>query len=113
MKHMFTLQELADDPSELLFIKDDIRVECAKIGEVTNVVVYDKEPDGVVMVRYSDKANAQTAVRKFNGRMYDNRKVEAYIADGSEKFEKSHKGDTESEAKRLEDFGKFLEGDEA
>lgn len=42
----------------MLEIKEDIREECAKLGEVTNVVLYDNEPDGVASVRF---ANAQAA----------------------------------------------------
>lgn len=41
LKHMFTLQELADRPEALLEIKEDVREECEALGEVTNVVLYD------------------------------------------------------------------------
>ena len=41
LKHMFTLQELEEDPSLLLDLKEDVREECATLGVVTNVVLYD------------------------------------------------------------------------
>lgn len=41
LKHMFTLQELEEDASLLLDLKDDVREECSSLGEVTNVVLYD------------------------------------------------------------------------
>jgi len=41
LKHMFTLAELEEDPSLLLDLKEDVREECATLGEVTNVVLYD------------------------------------------------------------------------
>lgn len=41
LKHMFTLQELEEDPSLLLDLKEDVREECATLGDVTNVVLYD------------------------------------------------------------------------
>lgn len=41
LKHMFTLQELEEDSSLLLDLKDDVREECSTLGEVTNVVLYD------------------------------------------------------------------------
>lgn len=41
LKHMFTVQELEQDPSLLLDLKEEIREECEKLGEVTNVIVYD------------------------------------------------------------------------
>ena len=41
LKHMFTLDELNEDPSLLLDLKEDVREECAMLGDVTNVVLYD------------------------------------------------------------------------
>lgn len=46
---MFTLQELEEDPTLLLDLKEDVRDECEKTcGEVTNVTLYDvSDPDPV------------------------------------------------------------------
>jgi HIV Tat-specific factor 1 len=63
LKHMFTLKELAEDPAALLDIKEDIRDECAKLGSVTNVVLYDKEEDGVATVRFATSEAANACVR--------------------------------------------------
>jgi hypothetical protein len=52
-----------EDPAAILDIKEDIRDECSKLGDVTNVVLYDKEPDGVVTVRFSDPEGARQCVR--------------------------------------------------
>jgi HIV Tat-specific factor 1 len=41
LKHMFTLQELEEDPSLLLDLKEDVREECETLGDVTNVVLFD------------------------------------------------------------------------
>ncbi|CAG8802280.1 29215_t:CDS:2, partial [Racocetra persica] len=41
LKYMFTLEELENDVSLILDLKEDIREECQKLGEVTNVVLYD------------------------------------------------------------------------
>ena len=41
LKHMFTLQELRDDPTLLLDLKEDVREEAESVGDVTNVVLYD------------------------------------------------------------------------
>jgi HIV Tat-specific factor 1 len=38
---MFTLRELEEDASLLLDLKEDVREECATLGDVTNVVLYD------------------------------------------------------------------------
>ncbi|EZF29728.1 hypothetical protein H101_06616 [Trichophyton interdigitale H6] len=63
LKHMFTLQELEEDPAAILDIKEDIREECSKLGEVTNVVLYDKEESGIATVRFSDPECAQACVQ--------------------------------------------------
>ena len=54
---------MQEDPAAILDIKEDIREECAKLGEVTNVVLYDKEPDGVASVRFSNPEAANACVR--------------------------------------------------
>lgn len=91
LKHMFTLKELEEDPAAILDIKEDIREECGKLGEVTNVVLYDLEKDGVASVRFANTESAKACVRLMNGRKFDGQEVEAYITDGKEQFKKSKK----------------------
>lgn len=110
---MFTLKELEDDPSALLDIKDDIREECAKFGEITNVTLYDKEEDGVVTVRFSNAMSSKACIKALDGRKFGGQSVEAMVADGSEKFKKSRKGTDDDDAARLEKFGSAIEGGEA
>lgn len=38
---MFTLEELEEDATLLLDLKEDVREECSSLGDVTNVVLYD------------------------------------------------------------------------
>ena len=115
LKHMFTLKELAEDPSAILEIKEDIRGECGKLGEVTNVVLFDKEADGVVSVRCSTTQAADACVRMMNGRHFGGLKVEANISQGGERFKKTNErkaaledSDSEEE-RRLNEFGEWLE----
>ncbi len=58
LKHMFTLEELKEDPSLLLDLKQDVREECEKLGIVTNVVLYDLEPEGVMSVKFKETVSA-------------------------------------------------------
>jgi HIV Tat-specific factor 1 len=110
LKHMFTLKELDDDPGALLDIKEDIREECAKFGELTNVTLYDKEDDGIVTIRFSNAVSARACIKALDGRKFGGLSVEAMIADGSEKFKKSRKGSADDDAARLEKFGSSIEG---
>ena len=97
----------------MLEIKEDIRDECAKVGEVTNVVLFDREPEGVASVRFGNAEAAKACVRIMDGRFFSAQKLEAYIADGSEKFKKSSEiklvEEEGEEGKRLDEFGKWLE----
>lgn len=89
LRHMFTLQELEDDPAALLEIKEDIREECAKLGSVTSVILYDLEPQGIVRVKFREADAAQACIRLMHGRRFDGRTVEATLATGGDKFKKS------------------------
>ncbi|KAK2760713.1 hypothetical protein FQN54_001948 [Arachnomyces sp. PD_36] len=122
LKHMFTLQELEEDPAAILDIKEDIRDECSKLGEVTNVILFDKEEDGVASVRFSDPETAVACVQMMDGRFFAGTRVEAYVADGSEKFKKTNEkraallssvaeGEADEESERLDKFGSWLENE--
>lgn len=91
LKHMFTLAELEEDPAAILDIKEDIREECAKLGEVTNVVLFDLEEEGVASVRFTNVDAARACVELMDGRSFAGQTVEAYISDGKEHFKKSKK----------------------
>lgn len=60
---MFTLEELQEDPAAILDIKEDVREEGSKFGEVTNVTLYDKEKDGVLSIRFAIPQGAMACVR--------------------------------------------------
>ncbi|KAJ5771003.1 uncharacterized protein N7511_003054 [Penicillium nucicola] len=117
LKHMFTLEELEEDPAAILDIKEDIREECEKIGEITNTVLYDLEADGVVTVRFKDPADARRAAEAFSKRKFNGIQVVAYVQLGKERYRKSGTRrdalegiDTEAEEqKRLDRYGDFIE----
>ncbi|KAK4185514.1 putative nuclear mrna splicing factor-associated protein [Podospora australis] len=89
LRHMFTLEELEEDPAALLDIKDDIREECAKLGPVTNVVLYDLEEEGIVSVKFQTREAAEACLQLMHGRSFAGQTVEAFFATGREKFRKS------------------------
>lgn len=119
LKHMFTLRELEEDASLLLDLKEDVRDECSSLGEVTNVVLYDKEADGVMTVKFREPLSAQACVLKMNGRFFAGRRVEAFLYSGKQRYMRSEGGDEyegggdEGEKKRLDQFAAWLmtEGD--
>ncbi|TFK75460.1 hypothetical protein BDN72DRAFT_832339 [Pluteus cervinus] len=113
LKHMFTLQELEEDASLLLDLKEDVREECATLGEVTNVTLYDLERDGVMSVKFKDPVSAQACVLRMNGRFFAGRRIEAVLYNGKQRYKRSGAGeadgDTEDvEKRRLDDFANWL-----
>lgn len=116
IKHMFTLEELEEDPAVMLEIKEDIREECEKLGPVSNVQLFDQEPDGVASVRFKDVTAAEACVNVMSGRWFDQRQLEAFIATGKEKFKRSNAKqadldeEDEEDGGRLDKFGSWLEG---
>ncbi|KAG5715940.1 Splicing factor U2AF-associated protein 2 [Termitomyces sp. T112] len=120
LKHMFTLEELAEDATLLLDLKEDVREECSTLGEVTNVVLFDKEKDGIMTVKFRDPISAKACLLKMNGRYFAGRRIEASVFSGGQRFQRSGAGDDvegegeEGEEKRLEDFAQWLltEGEE-
>ncbi|CAL3963701.1 hypothetical protein PZA11_001243 [Diplocarpon coronariae] len=103
LKHMFTLEELAEDSAAILDIKEDIREECSKLGEITNVVLFDLEEEGIASVRYVNAEAAKACVGLMHGRSFAGQKVVAYVSDGKEQFKKSKKKTEEDEEKPLTD----------
>ncbi|KAJ5450066.1 Splicing factor U2AF-associated protein 2 [Penicillium daleae] len=125
LKGLFTLEELQTDVEAILDIKDDVRTECSKIGEVTNVVLYDLEPAGVVTVRFAQPEDAQTCVERMDGRFFGGTQIKAYVQVGREKFKKTNErraaledmaergldAENEDENQRLQGFGDWLESE--
>ncbi|KAG6880347.1 hypothetical protein C0992_011098 [Termitomyces sp. T32_za158] len=120
LKHMFTLEELAEDATLLLDLKEDVREECSTLGEVTNVVLYDKEKDGIMTVKFRDPISAKACLLRMNGRFFAGRRIEASLFSGRQRFQRSGAGGDvegegeEGEKKRLDDFAQWLlaEGEE-
>lgn len=92
---MFTLHELDSDPSLLLDLKQDVREECnSRIGGVTNVILYDKEPEGIITVKFKKQEQAEKCVKMMKGRFFAQRKIDAWIWSGGKiRFKTSGKDD--------------------
>ncbi|KAL1916907.1 uncharacterized protein VTP21DRAFT_5104 [Calcarisporiella thermophila] len=114
LKNMFSMEEIEKDPSLMLDLKEDVREECEKLGEVTNVILYDKSPGGIISVRYKEKEGALACVELMNGRYFAGRQITAEIYDGKTRYLRSGMKDAneeEEESERLEKFAKWLEQD--
>ncbi|KAK5741357.1 hypothetical protein LTR17_004064 [Elasticomyces elasticus] len=112
LENMFTIEGLAADPGLAPDINADVKEDGEKFGKVANVTIFDLEEKGIVTVRFTDVSAARACVRSFHGRQYEDRKIVAYTADGTEKFRKARKTTKQKETEetaRLEAFSADLE----
>ncbi|KAI4945934.1 hypothetical protein J4E91_007375 [Alternaria rosae] len=94
IKNVFDLDQLENDPKAYLEIKEDMREKAEEIGKVTNTTLWDKEPEGIVTVRFREFEDAEKFVAwKFGGIRYNKRSQELSLAEDKPRFRKSGRGD--------------------
>ncbi|XP_014665191.1 PREDICTED: HIV Tat-specific factor 1 homolog [Priapulus caudatus] len=109
VKNMFDNKDFEKDATLILGLKQDLRDECSKYGEVKKVEIYDRHPEGIATVMFKEVEDADQALLTLHGRWFAKRKITAATWDGKEKFKVE---ETEEEkAKRLKGWDSFLEID--
>ncbi|XP_033740770.1 HIV Tat-specific factor 1-like [Pecten maximus] len=109
LKNMFDPNDFEEEPTLINDLRDDVRDECSRYGEVKNVKMFDNHPDGVMMVYFKTAEAADGCIAALHHRWFSKRRVMAQNWDGRTKFEIE-----ESEAEReerLSKWEKFLESD--
>ncbi len=111
LRGMFAAGDLADDPKFVLELKEEVREEAERLGEVSAVhVLADKL---LCTIKFRERESAEACLRLMNGRYFGGRRIAAYSYDGSFSLrEQSTRAEAE-EQERLERFGEWLEGQEA
>lgn len=109
LRYMFTPAELRADESLQTELEEDVHGECSKIGAVDSVKVCANHPQGVILVKFKDRKDAQTCIEKMNGRWFGGRQIHASEDDGS--VNHALVRDLQEEADRLEQFGAELEAE--
>ena len=92
-------------------IKEDMREAAEKFGEVTKVVLYDKEPEGIVTVRFKEFEEAEAFVKAFNGKGYNHQALRLSVADDRPRFKKSGKDDEEDREENIRRMEAYMDGD--
>ncbi len=111
VRNLFEPSDFDLRPELILEYSNHLRDHCAKFGSVRRVVLYDKHRDGVAQVFFSTPAEADQAVAMLDGRMFFNKRVmSASTWDGKTKFKVEET--EEEERRRLENWDKFLEGED-
>jgi HIV Tat-specific factor 1 len=92
LKRVFTLEELQEEPECGQDIIEDIQEECAKHGLVESVILFDKESDGIVMVKFAEVKSCDECIEVMNGRFFGGRQLVAARYNG-EYYERSKEED--------------------
>ncbi|KAJ8753074.1 hypothetical protein K2173_011842 [Erythroxylum novogranatense] len=83
LRNMFTPAEMRSDENLITELELDVREECMKLGPINSVKVYESNPQGVVLIKFKDKKDAQKCIELMNGRWFGGRQIEASEDDGS------------------------------
>ncbi|KAG2402167.1 uncharacterized protein HKW66_Vig0233630 [Vigna angularis] len=97
------------DENLRLELEEDVKEECTKLGPVDSVKICENHPQGVVLVKFKDRKDAQKCIELMNGRWFGGRLIHASEDDGS--VNHALVRDLQEDAIRLEQFGAELEGD--
>jgi HIV Tat-specific factor 1 len=113
LKKVFTLRELEEDPHAKRDIELDIEEGCSEIGKVEQVVLFDEEPEGVVLVRFTTEQEPDACIDKMNGRFFGGQKLTATKYDGEEFHrsagKKPEREEQHGDLKRLDEYIKTVE----
>ncbi|XP_054823905.1 splicing factor U2AF-associated protein 2-like [Prosopis cineraria] len=109
LRYMFTPTELRADENLRSELEEDVKGECVKLGPVDSVKICENHPQGVVLVKFKDRKDAQKCIELMNGRWFGGRQIHASEDDGS--VDHTAVRDYDEDAMRLEQFGAELEAD--
>jgi len=111
IKHMFSPEEAWEDPNFFKDLREDIGAECAKLGPVDKISIFEHNPEGVVVVKYKNGDGASKCIEVMNGRFFAGKQLEAEFYDGVSNYyvEESEK----AKAQRVAKWEKWLETESA
>ena len=101
LKNMFSPEEILEDPSLIIEIKEDVESKCAEVvADPKKIEIFDRHPEGVIAVTFAEASHAQACIDALNNKFYAQRTVSAHLWDGKTRY-KIQETDEESE-RRLE-----------
>lgn len=102
-----------NDPATLNFnfyenLKNEVKIEFEKMGTVASIKVFERNPEGVVAIKYQNEHSASRCISVMNGRFFDKRKLVASFYDG---FTNYFVEESELETKNRDElWNQWLEG---
>jgi HIV Tat-specific factor 1 len=116
LQHVFTPSDF-EQPGFEEELEEDISSECYKCGNIEKITLFEKNPLGVIIVKFSTSFAAQECIKLMNGRWYGGRQLKCFFWDGTTDYgavvssEQLKQKEKEEEA-RLEEFGDWIENEE-
>lgn len=111
LKHMFLPDEALQYPNFYNGIRQEIGYELERVcGRIEKMTVFEGSPEGVIAVKFTEPAFAESCIQEFDGRWYAFRQLAAAYFDGTDYRVK----ETEEEKKaRIAKFGDWLKSQQA
>uniref|UniRef100_F6R4G6 17S U2 SnRNP complex component HTATSF1 n=2 Tax=Monodelphis domestica TaxID=13616 RepID=F6R4G6_MONDO len=107
IRNMFHPKDFEEDPLVLNEIREDLRTECEKFGQVKKVLLFDRHPDGVASVSYKEPEEADLCIQALNGRWFGGRQLHVEVWDGVTDYQVEETSREREE--RLKGWESFLE----
>ncbi|KAL8180811.1 UNVERIFIED_CONTAM: HIV Tat-specific factor 1, partial [Gekko kuhli] len=82
IRNMFHPKDFEEDPLVLNEIREDLRTECEKFGQVKKVIIFDRHPDGVASVSFKEMEEADVCKQALHGRWFGGRQLCVETWDG-------------------------------
>uniref|UniRef100_A0A8C3W6Y0 17S U2 SnRNP complex component HTATSF1 n=1 Tax=Catagonus wagneri TaxID=51154 RepID=A0A8C3W6Y0_9CETA len=111
IKNMFHPMDFEDDPLVLNEIREDLRVECSKFGQIRKLLLFDRHPDGVASVSFREPEEADYCIQTLDGRWFGGRQITAEAWDGTTDYQVEES--TREREERLRGWEAFLNAPEA
>ncbi|CAI5779331.1 HIV Tat-specific factor 1 [Podarcis lilfordi] len=106
IRNMFHPSDFEEEPLVLNEIREDLRTECEKFGQVKKVILFDRHPDGVASVSFKEAEEGDVCKQALNGRWFGGRQLSVETWDGVTDYQVEETSREREE--RLKGWQKFL-----
>lgn len=105
-------------------LEEDVAEEVSKIGEIEKITIFTKNPNGIIVIRFTTSFAAQECIRLMNGRYFSGRKIKCFFWDGVTNYamvskhlasvlnDEEEDEEEKEEKDRLDEFGDWLDKDQ-
>lgn len=117
LEGMFKPSDFESSPDFAQELEEDIANECSKCGEIKKITVFSQHPNGIAIIKFGTAFAAQECINLTNGRYFGGQHLKSFFWDGMTNYGslslKQQELDESKEDARLEEFGDWLEDEQA